>query len=158
MVVQSVSEAVSFLGMPGRKPGDGGRGRGAGAKDDVSDLLQLVIAYAKQETLDPVVRQLKTVGKGLLGAVLLALGTVLLALGFLRALQAEFGGSASGPSGFVAYAPLSKAVSTAAGPYPYGVGAHLSGDWSWVPYMGGALFCIVVAGFSVTRIMRRSGR
>ena len=35
---------------------------------------------------------------------------------------------------------------------PYGAGHHLSGDWSWVPYMGGALFALVVAGVCLSRI------
>ena len=57
----------------------------------MSDLLQLIIAYAKQETLDPVMRQLKKLGWGVAGGACMALGTAFLALGFVRALQTEFG-------------------------------------------------------------------
>src|ERR1700683_3483124 len=82
--------------MPGREPGTGaGAGRSDGGrgstKDGVEDVVRLIVAYARQETLDPVLRQLKALATGIAGAVLLALGTVLLAVGFVRALQAEFG-------------------------------------------------------------------
>ena len=57
----------------------------------MSELWDLVVAYAKQETLDP----LKSIGRyllwGLPGAVLVAVGFVLLALSGLRALQQETG-------------------------------------------------------------------
>ena len=96
-----------------------------------------MVAYVKQETVEPVRRQLRTLGKGLAGAALLAVGTVLLAIGFLRALQVEFG-SAAGRSA-----------------NPYGTGGHLSGDFSWVPYAGAALFCLVVVGACVALIMRK---
>lgn len=134
-----------------------GRTGGSGTKDGFTEFVQLVLAYAKQETVDPVVKQAKTVGKGVAGAALLALGTVLLAIGFLRALQTEFGGTtavrvSSIPPGFA----FRGRVMTFS--YPYGVGAHLSGDWSWVPYMGGALFCLAVAGFCVLRIIKGTSR
>ncbi|MGH9105338.1 MAG: hypothetical protein ACRDZX_05780 [Acidimicrobiales bacterium] len=128
--------------MPGRereKKG-GGRFRGGGAKDakdGASELFQLVVAYAKQETLDPVVRRLKALVVRVAGALLLATGTVLLAIGFLRALQFEWGSG-----------------SHRARAYPYGAGSPLSGDWSWVPYMGAALFCIVVAVYGTVRIFK----
>jgi hypothetical protein len=148
--------------MPGRSSGKGEHRQGASTKDGASELLELVIAYAKQETVDPVVRQLKALGRGIAGAVLLAMGTVLLGLGFLRALQTEFGGARGDQSGYrTIYAtsaalhsgvvmPVSRAVRLGA----FGIGAHLSGDWSWVPYMGGALFCIAVAALCATRITR----
>ncbi len=136
-----------------------GRTAGAGPKDSVTELVKLVVAYAKQETVDPVVKQAKVLGKGVAGAALLALGTLLLALGFLRALQVEFGGG--GKADVVATRLLINPSALGAGAarvsvaaYPYGTGAHLSGDWSWVPYMGGTLFCLAVAGFCVLRILK----
>ncbi len=118
-------------------------------------MFQTVVAYVKQETLDPVLAQLKLVAVGVAGALVMAIGTVLLAVGFVRALQSEFGGARPG-SGWFAYAPLAKA----AGPTvlvkaaPYGAGGHLSGNWSWVPYMGGALLCVLVAALSVARALK----
>jgi hypothetical protein len=155
--------------MPRRKR-EGGHRKTGGARDGAGDLLQLVIAYAKQETLDPVMRQLKKLGWGVAGGACMALGTAFLALGFVRALQTEFGSSRA--SAFVGLrAPTVVYVSphngrvagiVAAGvpgsASPFGAGAHLSGDWSWVPYMGGVLFCLLVAGFCVFRIMKGVAR
>lgn len=132
----------------------------------MSELFEYVVAYAKQETFDPVLGQLKALGKGIAGAALVALGTVLLGLGFLRALQSELGSThAAASAGWLAYAPLTKASRLPAMvfpnpvyPNPYGVGAPLSGDWSWAPYMGAALVCILVAAFCATRISKGLGR
>jgi len=163
--------------MPGRKPESGRRKVGGGTRDGASDLLQLIIAYAKQETLDPVMRQLKKLGWGVAGGACMALGTAFLALGFVRALQTEFGTArlpalagfrsvafSSAPTA-VYGAPATGRVIAIAGPTlvgrsvsPFGAGAHLSGDWSWVPYMGGVLFCLLVAGFCVLRIMKGVAR
>ena len=61
-----------------------------------AQLWDLVRAYAKQETIEP----LKGVGRwlafGVAGAVLLGTGLVLLAVGGLRALQTETGDTFSG--------------------------------------------------------------
>jgi hypothetical protein len=164
--------------MPGRKPESGRRKAGAGTRDGASDLLQLIIAYAKQETLDPVMRQLKKLGWGVAGGACMALGTALLALGFVRALQIEFGTArpvrpavfradfnaaptlvyASPRSGSVVAIASSRFPGSAALGSPFGAGAHLSGDWSWVPYMGGVLFCLLVAGVCVLRIVKGVAR
>ena len=105
-----------------------------GARSGANDFFHLSLAYAKQEALEPVLRQLKAMGKGIAGAVLVALGTVLVGIGFVRALQTEFGG--------------------ARGTGAYGAGSHLSGDLSWVPYIGGAVFCLAVAGLCLVRALR----
>ncbi len=92
-------------------------------KDTAVDLKDLVVAYAKQETLDP----LKALGRflafGVVGAVLLSVGTVLGALAIVRAIQTE-------------------------------TAPHLTGDLSWVPYAGGILFGLAVAGGAASRIGR----
>ena len=167
--------------MPGRKR-EGGRPKAGRrrAKDGASDLLQLIIAYAKQETLDPVLRQLKKLGWGVAGGACMALGTAFLALGFVRALQTEFGTSrlpalaglravsaptvvhSSAVSGssvtFQVAVPNNGFFVRSGSVPPFGAGAHLSGDWSWVPYMGGVLFCLLVAGFCVLRIVKGVAR
>jgi hypothetical protein len=52
-----------------------------------SELWDLVRAYAKQETVEPLKGILRFIGFGLAGAVSLSIGLVLLALAGLRALQ-----------------------------------------------------------------------
>jgi uncharacterized membrane protein YidH (DUF202 family) len=53
------------------------------------ELVDLVVDYAKQETVDPIKRLGKTVLFGVLGAVLIGVGVTFLALAGLRALQTE---------------------------------------------------------------------
>lgn len=53
------------------------------------ELVDLVVDYAKQETVDPMKRMGKTVLFGVLGAVLIGVGVTFLALAGLRALQTE---------------------------------------------------------------------
>ena len=129
---------VSLHAMSPRETGSsGGRRSGGGLGGGVSELVDLVLAYAKQETVEPVRRQVRTLGKGLAGAALLAVGTVLLSIGFLRALQVELGGAGR---------PTVN---------PNGTTGHLSGDFSWVPYAGAALFCMLVSAGCVAMIVRR---
>lgn len=56
---------------------------------DARDLVDLVVGYAKQETVDPIKRLGKAVALGMLGAVLTGTGAIFLALSALRALQTE---------------------------------------------------------------------
>lgn len=59
--------------------------------DTLQELKDLLIAYAKQETVDPLRNLGRFVGFGLGGVVLLSLGTLFLALSALRALQTQTG-------------------------------------------------------------------
>ena len=68
------------------------------------ELWQLVVAYVKQETLDPVKDLGRFVGFGLAGSALVGLGLVVLFLGILRLLQDETGDAFSGHLSFVPYA------------------------------------------------------
>lgn len=70
---------------------------------EAQDLFQLVIGYAKQETLDPVKNLGRFIGYGMAGALLCSLGAVLLLLGLLRLLQTETGGTFDGNWNFVPY-------------------------------------------------------
>jgi hypothetical protein len=90
-------------------------------KDTVVDLKDLVLAYAKQETVDPLKALGRFVAFGVVGAILLAVGTVLGSLAIVRAIQTE-------------------------------TAPHLTGNLSWVPYVGGILFGLIVAVAAITRI------
>ena len=70
---------------------------------EAQELWQLVVGYAKQETLDPVKNLGRWVGFGLGGALLGSLGAVLLLLGALRLLQTETGEAFDGNLTFVPY-------------------------------------------------------
>ena len=70
---------------------------------EAQDLFQLVVGYAKQETLDPVKNLGRYVGFGMAGALLGSLGAVLLLLGALRLLQTETGDTFDGNWNFVPY-------------------------------------------------------
>jgi hypothetical protein len=69
----------------------------------ISELKELVVAYAKQETIEP----LKGVGRylrnGTLGALLMGLGIMFLAIGALRALQTETDEHFNGNWSFMPY-------------------------------------------------------
>src|SRR5215210_4429450 len=74
-----------------------------GLSGEAQDLLQLVIGYAKQETIEPVRNLGRFVGYGLGGALLGSLGAVLLLLGGLRLLQTETGSAFDGNLTFIPY-------------------------------------------------------
>ncbi len=57
--------------------------------NEARELVDLVIAYTKQETVEPLKRLRKTVAFGIAGAMLVGIGGVFLALSALRALQTE---------------------------------------------------------------------
>ncbi|MGH9038529.1 MAG: phage holin family protein [Acidimicrobiia bacterium] len=56
---------------------------------EAKELVDLVVGYAKQETLDPIKRLGKSVAFGVAGAILVGTGTLFLAMSTLRALQSE---------------------------------------------------------------------
>ena len=70
---------------------------------EAQELWQLVLGYARQETLDPVKSLGRFLGFGLGGAVLGSLGAVLLLLGGLRLLQTETGEAFDGNLTFIPY-------------------------------------------------------
>jgi hypothetical protein len=80
---------------------DGVRNRSFGTLLD--EFVSMVVAYARQETLDPI----KSLGRfilfGFLGAFSIALGGGLLALAAIRAIQAETGGHLLGSLTFIPY-------------------------------------------------------
>ncbi|MGH9001173.1 MAG: phage holin family protein [Acidimicrobiia bacterium] len=56
---------------------------------DAKELVDLVVGYAKQETVDPLKKLGKTIAFGIVGAVMVGLGLVFAVLGGMRALQNE---------------------------------------------------------------------
>jgi len=78
------------------------------------DLAQLVVDYAKQETLGPLKSLGRFVAFGVLGSSFLAVGVAILLLAGLRALQTETGGTFSGNKSWLPYvATAAAAVSVA---------------------------------------------
>ncbi|MEP6623005.1 MAG: hypothetical protein ABJC79_01055 [Acidimicrobiia bacterium] len=55
----------------------------------VTELWELVVAYFKQETTEPLKGLARVIGFGVLGSLLLGTGVVFVALGLLRLLQHE---------------------------------------------------------------------
>jgi hypothetical protein len=82
---------------------------------DVKDLWQLVVAYFKQETIDPIKGLGRYVGFGLAGSLAVGLGGVMLVLGLLRLLQEETGDAFDGNWSFVPYVITLVAAALAAG-------------------------------------------
>lgn len=68
-----------------------------------SDLWQLTVDYAKQETIDPLKGLGRFVGFGIGGAFALGIGVTLLLLSGLRALQTETGTTFTGNLSWIPY-------------------------------------------------------
>lgn len=87
--------------------GDGGRsgasGRLGSVGDAGSDVVRLIVAYVKQETLGPLRGVVRFVAFGVVGSVALSGGTVLLLLALLRLLQDETGGTFGGDRSWLPY-------------------------------------------------------
>jgi cytochrome c biogenesis protein CcdA len=81
----------------------------AGSKGDKSvststnELVSLVVAYAKQETVDPLRNLGRFVAFGIAGAILVATGGLLVILTVVRVLQTETGGHLRGNLSWVPY-------------------------------------------------------
>jgi hypothetical protein len=56
----------------------------------ITELWELVLAYFKQETTEPLKALGKVIGFGVAGSLLIGAGTVFFAIGTLRLLQTEF--------------------------------------------------------------------
>ena len=68
-----------------------------------TELWELTLAYAKQETVDPLRGLGRYLGFGLGGSVVFGLGSVLLLLSLLRALQTETGTTFTGSLSWIPY-------------------------------------------------------
>lgn len=75
--------------------------------DTLHDLWDLLVAYAKQETIDPLRNLGRYLGFGLAGVLLLTLGTFLLGMALLRFVQTMTGDWVNDPWSWVPYlAPI----------------------------------------------------
>ena len=72
-------------------------------QQDVRELKDLVVAYAKQETIEPLKGLGRYVGYGIAGALLIGTGVCFLAIGLLRALQGNRGWLVNGNWSWVPY-------------------------------------------------------
>lgn len=71
--------------------------------DLLKDLRDLLVAYARQETLDPLRALGRYLAFGLIGSLLVAVGAVFLVVGLLRLLQDATGGAFDGAWSFAPY-------------------------------------------------------
>jgi hypothetical protein len=90
----------------------GGRAR---ATAEGREFVDLVVAYAKQETLGPLRGLGRFLGFGVGGSVALALGIPLLLLALLRALQTETGSTFQGNLSWLPYLITAAAALAVAG-------------------------------------------
>ncbi|MGA0238150.1 MAG: hypothetical protein ACO3PD_07080 [Acidimicrobiales bacterium] len=72
-------------------------------KNGIADQLELIKAYARQQTLDPLKGSGRWVGMGLLGSVLLVIGGISMTVALLRVLQEETGTNFTGNLSWVPY-------------------------------------------------------
>ena len=77
--------------MLGRKKDKTPRDQNDGFLSEVFEIKELIVAYAKQETIEPIKALGRFLAFGMLGSFLLAVGSLLLVLAALRALQTETG-------------------------------------------------------------------
>jgi hypothetical protein len=81
----------------------GERERAKGAGGPAGDVVQLVLDYARQETLGPLKGLARFVAFGVAGAIGLSAGAMLLLLALLRALQTETGSTFRGDWSWAPY-------------------------------------------------------
>jgi len=79
------------------------------------EAIQLVLDYAKQETLGPLKQLGRFVAFGVLGSGFLAVGVAILLLAGLRALQTETGNTFSGNRSWLPYLATAGAALSVAG-------------------------------------------
>lgn len=72
--------------------------------ETIQELREMVVTYAKQETIDPLKGLGRFVGYGVAGSLMLGVGCVLLALAGLRALQTQTGSTFRGNLSWAPYA------------------------------------------------------
>lgn len=92
--------------MPLREPKKSGgstKDKDEGLPAEFKELIDLIVTYAKQETIGPLEELKRYVGFGLLGALAWGLGLFFVGLGLLRAIQSEAGHRLAGDWSWVPY-------------------------------------------------------
>lgn len=84
-------------------------------QDTVRELKELIVTYAKQETIDPLKGLGRYIGFGLAGAALLGTGIFFLAVGALRGLQTQTDTALTGNWSWVPYLVVVVALAALAG-------------------------------------------
>jgi hypothetical protein len=100
----------------------------SGPTAQLHELRELVVGYAKQETVDPLRTLGRSLGYGIAGSIMLGLGLTLLLLALLRGLQ---------------QIELFNDPLTLDG-----------GTWSWAPYLITLVVGLVLIAVFVWRLMR----
>lgn len=114
--------AAMIVGSEGVAAPEGARvAQVRNAGGTVSELKDLLVTYAKQETVDPVKSLGRYLGYGLAGSVLVGLSAIFLPLALLRALQAETGTALTGNWSWVPYAATLAAVAVVMGLLLFGL-------------------------------------
>jgi choline-glycine betaine transporter len=83
--------------------------------DTIRDLWDLLVAYTKQETIDPLRNIGRFVAYGVGGMVIITVGCILLSLAVLRAMQTQTGDLLAGFWSWVPYAVVSIALAALVG-------------------------------------------
>jgi heme exporter protein D len=100
--------------------------------DHVTELREMVVGYAKQEMIDPVVALKRYVGWGSAGSLFVGTGCAILLLGILRGLQTiDFLNEPGEPHG---------------------------GTWSWLPYVITLAVAAVMIALSLWRAKKAYDR
>ena len=81
----------------------------------VNELKDLIVGYAKQETIDPLKTLGRYIGAGVGGSVLVGLGCVFLLLGLLRGLESLDAFDGTGAMSLIPYAATVVAAIAIAG-------------------------------------------
>lgn len=91
-------------------------------QDHVQELKDLVVGYARQETVDPLRSLGRYLGFGLGGAILVGLGSILLLLALLRGLQSWDALDGTGTMSLIPYAATLVAALVIVGLAGYRIG------------------------------------
>lgn len=92
---QAVDQGVGRSGTPARSD--------PGIPKLVAELKDMVVAYFKQETLEPFKSLGRFLARGVAGGLLTSVGVIVLLVGVLRLLQSETGTVFRGTLSFVPY-------------------------------------------------------